>query len=165
MSSVAAVEAAKRLRTDLDRSFGGVLFRVTAVTAYDTSTIEVVWTDGPPLYAADIVVSRTMRRLESETKPERLPHCRVSKLRTMSPRAEAKMLSLLADALGTQELDADQVHPVPPMLARQEDRLEMGTVPEFLDLLFEETTFCRECPAPTWGGKMQCPCIKLRSQR
>jgi hypothetical protein len=165
MSRVAAVEAVKRLRTDLGRNFGGVLFQVTAVTAYDTSTIEVVWTDGPPLYAADAVVSQTMRRFEKEAGPERLSNCLISKRRTMSPRTEAKILSLLADALGTQELDAEQVHPTPPLLTRQEDRVEMGTVPEFLDLLFEQLSFCRECPAPASGGKVPCPCIKLRSQR
>ena len=155
MSRAAAGEAVKRLRTDLDRNFGGVLFHVTAVTACDTSVIEVVWTD--------VVVSQTMRRFKKEA--ETLQSCRISKRRTMSPHAEAKILSILADALGTQKLDAEQMHPIPPLLTKQGNHSHMGTVPEFLDLLFEEMSFCRECPAPTWGGKMPCPCIKLRSQR
>ncbi|MBP3036446.1 hypothetical protein J2M53_09290 [Arthrobacter sp. zg-ZUI100] len=160
-------DAAAFLSSDLSSSFGGVEFQLAPSQDFASSGIAVSWTDGPPLYAVEIVVARSACRFE-------LVHwgvqtCQVAgivtKRRTMSPHAEAKILSLLADALGTHELDAEQVHSTPPLLTLQDDRCEMGTLPEFLDRLFEQMTFCRECPAPTSGGNVLCPCIKIRSPR
>ena len=159
MSSAVAHQVAERLRSELGRNFGGVPFQVTAVPGYGLSTVEVVWTDGPPLYAADVVVSQTMRRFERETGADSLQSCRISKRRTMSPDAEEKILSLLGSALGIEEFDMERTHPTPPLLARPEGRFTEGTIPEFMDLLFEKMTFCHECPAPASGGDLPCPCI------
>ena len=160
-------DAAAFLSSDLSSSFGGVEFQIAASQVFAGSGIAVSWTDGPPLYAVEIVVARSACRFELVQWGAQTSQVAgiVTKRRTMSPHAEAKILSLLADALGTHELDAEHVHPTPPLLTEPGDRVEMGTVPEFLDLLFERMTFCRECPAPTSGGNVLCPCIKLRSQR
>ena len=160
MSGAIAGKIAGRLRRELGRNFGGVRFEVTPVTDYGTSIIEVAWADGPPLYAADVVVRQTMRRLTEEIgHGQELSSCRISKRRTMSPDAEEKILGLLGSALGTEELDMDAIHPTPPLLARPEGRFTEGTIPEFLDLFFEKMSFCRECPAPASGGDLPCPCI------
>ena len=165
MSSAIALQVAERLRSELGRNFGGVPFQVTAVPGYGLSTVEVVWTDGPPLYAADVVVRQTMARLTEEIGSGKKLSCRISKRRTMSPDAEEKILSLLGSALGIEEFDMETVHPTPPLLARPEGHFTEGTIPEFMDLFFEKMTFCHECPAPASGGNLPCPCIIVRPRR
>ena len=160
LSGAIAGKVAECLRHELRSYFGGVAFQVTPETDYGTSIIEVAWADGPPLYAADVVVRQTMRRLREEIgHGQELSSCRISKRRTMSPDAEEKILGLLGSALGIEEFDMDAIHPTPPLLARPEGRFTEGTIPEFLDLLFEKLSFCRECPAPASGGDLPCPCI------
>lgn len=152
------------LSTDLTQSFGGVEFQVTVMGARDTSPIEVAWTDGPPLYAVDVVVRRAALhygRNNGET-PDHSFAALVSKRRTMSQEAEEEILSLLGSALGLEEFDMERIHPTPPFLAGANRRFTAGTVPEFMDDLFEKTSFCTQCPAPTSGGAVDCPCIIVR---
>ncbi|MDK1358745.1 hypothetical protein QNO00_00480 [Arthrobacter sp. zg-Y1219] len=149
------------LDNELTGTFGGVLFQVTALTSFDASSVEVVWTDGPPMYAVDVIIRRSAAYFEVSflgPRPRLARGC-ISKRRTMSPEAEEQLLSLLGSALGIEEFDLEHVHPTPPLLAAPGGRTTAGTVPEFLDVLFERTSFCTQCPAPSSGGSVACPCI------
>ncbi len=152
---------AAALHRDLTRAFGGVVFRVLSESTQGTSLIEVEWVDGPPLYAAEAVVRKTVLSYTNDGGTgHNVPH-RISKRRTMSLDAEEKILSLLGTALGLEieDFDSETLHPTPPLLALPHQRFTAGTVPEFMDRLFERMPFCTHCPAPTSGGGVKCPCI------
>lgn len=153
------------LDSELARTFGGVSFQVTALSSYDASSVEVAWTDGPPLYAVDVIIRRSAAAFEVNFLGPRpcLARGCISKRRTMSPEAEEQLLSLLGSALGIDEFDMERIHPTPPLLAPLGGRFTVGSVPEFLDALFEKTSFCTQCPAPASGGSVACPCIGIRN--
>ena len=56
-----------------------------------------------------------------------------------------------------RELDMDQLYLLPPILAASRYRPEKGTVPEFLDLLFEATSFSMVSPAGK-PSNLTCTC-------
>lgn len=138
-------EVAGRLADFLAEAFPGVRFRAVPMVACDVATLDVAWTDGPPLHEVDMLALEFVLRVQLDGwgTPVRPRIDRVSNRRTMSPEAEETLLKTLAGDMGlaVEQLDMDQVYSLPPVLASARYRMEKGTVPEFLDLLFEATSF------------------------
>ena len=134
-----------RLSALLSDAFPGVQFQAVSMVAYDVATIDVAWIDGPSLHEVDLLALNFVLRahLDSWGTPVRTKIDRISKRRTMSPPTEEMLLQVLASDLGINAADADmeQVFALPPMLVSARYCAEKGTVPEFLDLLFESTSF------------------------
>lgn len=144
-------EVAERLRMFLTEAFPGVQFQAVPLVAYDIATIDLAWTDGPTLHEVDLLALEFVLRIHLDAWGTQVQSRidRVSNRRTMSPVVEAKLLEALAADTGSdvRELDMDQVYALPPILAASRYRPEKGTVPEFLDLLFEATSFSMVSPA------------------
>ncbi|MET4060432.1 hypothetical protein ABIB35_001980 [Arthrobacter sp. UYP6] len=140
-------EVSERLREYLSGTFTGVQFQTAPLAVYDVVTLDVSWTDGPALHEVDLVALQIVLRLHLDTwgtsneAGSRID--RISKRRTMSPVAEEMLLKVLAADLGTGpgEQDLERFYTLPPVLAASRYRAEKGTIPEFLDLLFEATSF------------------------
>lgn len=139
------LEVAGNLRDFLADAFRGVQFQAVPLVACDVATIDLAWTDGPPLHEVDVLALEFVLRVHldawgSEVQP-RID--RVSNRRTMSPAAEEMLSKVLAAelAIDLRDLDRNRVYPLPPVLAASRYCPERGTIPEFLDLLFEATSF------------------------
>ena len=143
-------EVAERLREFLSGAFPGIHFHVVPLVAYDIATIDVAWTDGPSLHEVDLLALEFVLRIHLDAWGSAVGSRidRVSNRRTMSPAVEGMLLEALASDLGSdvRNLDMDQVYLLPPILAASRYRPEKGTVPEFLDLLFEATSFSTASP-------------------
>lgn len=144
-------DVAERLREFLSEAFPGIHFQVVPLVAYNIATIDVAWTDGPCLHEVDLLALEFVLRIHLDAwgsdAHSRID--RVSNRRTMSPVVEGMLLEALAAdmARDVRELDLDQVYLLPPILAASRYRPEKGTVSEFLDLLFESTSFNMVSPA------------------
>ncbi|WP_341394460.1 hypothetical protein [Arthrobacter sp. G119Y2] len=138
-------DVAEHLRAFLAEAFPGVQFQAVPMVAYDIATIDVSWTDGPSLHEVDMLALEFVLRVHLDAWGTRIhPKIdRVSNRRTMSPAAEDMLSKALAAdmALDFRDLDVDRVYPLPPILASSRYCPRAGTVPEFLDLLFEATSF------------------------
>lgn len=138
-------EVAGRLADFLSEAFPGVRFRAVPLVALDVATLDLAWTDGPPLHEVDLLALEFVLRIQLDCwgTPVGPRIDRVSNRRTMSPGVEETLLKTLAADMGlaVEQLDMDQVYSLPTVLASARYRMEKGTVPEFLDLLFEATSF------------------------
>lgn len=141
-------KVAENLRDFLAEAFPGVQFQAVPLVACDVATIDVAWTDGPSLHEVDLLALEFVLRIHLDAWGAGVqPKIdRISNRRTMSQAAEALLFEALAAdmALDTRDLDANRVYPLPPVLASSRYCPQAGTVPEFLDLLFEATSFSRE---------------------
>lgn len=163
-----AAEVSGRLSTFLEGSFTGVQFQVLPLVAYDVATIDVAWTDGPPLHEVDLIALEYVLRLHldlcaaADGLGPRID--RISKRRTMSPVVENRLLKVLAANLDTEveDLDMERMYPLPPVLAAARSGSDKGMVPEFLDLLFEATSIrCVEASYVGFGepDSLLCRCV------
>jgi hypothetical protein len=154
-------EVAERLREFLSEAFPGIHFQAVPLVAYDIATIDVAWTDGPSLHEVDLLALEFVLRIHLDTwgTPVQSRIDRVSNRRTMSPVVEGMLLEALAADMASEvrELDMDQLYLLPPILAASRYRPEKGTVPEFLDLLFEATSFSMVSPAGK-PSNLTCTC-------
>lgn len=143
-------EVSGQLGGFLADTFAGVEFHAAPLVAQDIVTIDVAWTDGPSLHEVDLLALEFVLRihLDRSDTPVRLSIDRISKRRTMSPSVEATLLKILATDMGVDpgELGKGEVYPLPPVLGSARYSAERGTVSEFLDLLFEATSFDPEGP-------------------
>ncbi|WAP52044.1 hypothetical protein OL239_01585 [Arthrobacter sp. ATA002] len=138
-------EVSDSLRTFLTEAFPGVQFHAVPLVAYDVATIDLAWTDGPSLHEVDLLALDFVLRIHLDVWGTRTSTSidRVSSRRTMSPAAEQMLLNMLAEdmALSVPALDMNRVYSLPPLLSSSRYRVEKGTIAEFLDLLFEATSF------------------------
>ena len=140
-------EVSDRLTEHLSGAFNGVRFRALPLVVYDVVTIDVAWTDGPALHEVDPVALQFVLRWHLDTwgtcQDAGTRIDRISNRRTMSPAAEEMLMKVLTAELGTVpgEQDLECFYALPPVLAASRYRAEKGTIPEFLDLLFEATSF------------------------
>lgn len=141
------VEVSGRLTELLADAFNGVHFQTSPLVAYDVTTLDVAWTDGPPLHEVDSVALGFVLRLHLDAwgtpLSDNITIDRISKRRAMSPAAEEMLMRTLAAELGTdlEDMDMERIHPLPPVLASSRYRAQSGTIGEFLDQLFEATSF------------------------
>lgn len=142
----------------LSGAFAGVNFRAVPLEVYDVATIDVAWTNGPALHEVDVVALQFILRLHLDTwgtcRASGICIDRISKRRTMSPAVEEMLLDVLAADLGTGTdcLDTERLYALPPVLAGCRYGAEKGTIPEFLDLLFESTSFSGAEPVDRYTG-------------
>lgn len=153
-------EVSGRLSELLAAAFTGVRFQIVPLAAYEITTLDVAWTDGPSLHEVDEVALDFVLRahLDSWGTPRTLRIDRISKRRTMSPSVEERLLKVLASEMGMDagRVDMEKVHPLPPALGSVRYSAEKGTVREFLDMLFEATSFAAaelNAAEPDAGGR------------
>ncbi len=116
-----AVQVAGRLSTLLEDAFAGVQFQVLPLVAHDVATIDVAWTDGPPLHEVDLIAMEYVLCVHGDLcaaadgSGPRID--RISKRRTMSPSMEERLLEVLAVNLATEveHLDMERMYPLPPV--------------------------------------------------
>lgn len=145
-------EVSERLSEHLAGAFTGVDFRTTPLEVYDVATIDVAWTNGPALHEVDLVAMEFILRATLDAwgmPPSRTSGVsidRISKRRTMSPDVEDMLMKVLAADLGVgvDYPDVERLHALPPVLTGCRFGAEKGTILEFLDLLFESTSFTGE---------------------
>lgn len=162
-----AAEVSDKLSTFLEGAFTGVQFQVLPLVAYDVATIDVAWTDGPALHEVDLMAMEWVLRLPldlcaaADGLGPRID--RISKRRTMSPGVEDRLLKVLAADLDTEveDLDMHRMYPLPSVLAPSRC-CATGTVSEFLDQLFESTSFSGAGALSGGGGgsdPLLCRCV------
>ena len=138
-------DVSEQLSCLLEEAFAGVQFDVVPLVARHVATLDVSWTDGPSLQEVDLLALEFVLRSELDVwgTSSRLRIDRISKRRSMSPAIEEELLRILrADwGINVAELDMEQFYPLPSILRRMRSCPGRGTVPEFLDLLFEATGF------------------------
>ena len=156
-------EVSGRLSSLLTEAFTGIQFDVVPLVACDIATLDVSWTDGPSLHDVDSLALQFGLRiqLESWDAPHRLHIDRISKRRNISPAVEEELLTTLcADLEMKEELDMERLYSPPPIVRSLRHCPETGTVPEYLDLLFEATSF-NAAPGAADGSDLavlQCRC-------
>ena len=138
-------DVSRRLSDLLEEAFAGIRFDVVPLVARHVATLDVSWTDGPSLHEVDLLALEFVLRTELDVwgTSSRFRIDRISKRRSMSPAIEEELLRILrADwGINATELDMEQFYPLPSILRRMRSSPEKGTIPEFLDLLFEATGF------------------------
>ena len=140
-------EISGQLSVLLAEAFTGVQFQVSPLVVFDVTTLDVVWTDGPTLHEVDLVALEFVLHQQMECwdgfpdAPARID--RISKRRTMSPATEEMLRKVLVAALGIaeREFGGERMYPLPPALTSLRHRAENGTPTEFMDQLFEATSF------------------------
>ncbi|WP_461171191.1 hypothetical protein [Arthrobacter sp. Z1-15] len=158
-------EVSGRLSGLLTEAFTGIQFDVVPLVACDVATLDVSWTDGPSLHDVDTLALQFVLRiqLESWDAPHRLHIDRISKRRNISPAVEEELLTRLCADLETKmtELDMERLYSLPSILGSLRHCPEAGTVPEYLDLLFEATSFHARPAAVDASGlrTLRCRCV------
>lgn len=151
-------EVSERLSEHLAGAFTGVDFRTAPLEVYDVATIDVAWTNGPALHEVDLVALEFILRANLDTwgtpQASGVRIDRISKRRTMSPAAEEMLMKVLAADLGVgaDDPDIERLHALPPVLTGCRFGADKGTILEFLDLLFESTSFTGEEAADGYIG-------------
>lgn len=159
-------EVSRRLSDLLTDAFSGVQFEVVPLVALHVATLDVSWTDGPSLQDVDSLALEFVLRIQLESwgTPDRFRIDGISKRRSISPAVEEELLKMLCTDLGmnVMELDMERFYALPSILGSLRYSPENGTIPEFLDLLFEATSFSAAPAVEVGEGStaLQCRCAR-----
>lgn len=150
---------AGQLQARLAEEFPATAFTVDPLAAHGSATLDVSWTDGPPLHEVDAVSQRFVLGLDVDTWTTGGRHRleKVGKRRTMSPEAERILLDALKSELDIVDGEPDRTYPLPGCLrapGRSTARAETG---ELLDLLFESVSFAAGQRAELTMARCCCP--------